>query len=518
MLVRSIAFLAALLANATFAAEPNKLAAKLDAILDGPDFKHSHWGVLVVDAKSGESLFERNAEKLFAPASVTKLFSVASALETFGPKFVFETPVYARGDVAKDGTLKGDLILVASGDPSFGGRDSKDGKLAFQNYDHTYANSGLAEAKLTDTDPLAAIKDLAKQVHAAGIRSVEGDVLIDERLFPRGRSSGSGPDVLSAICINDNVLDVTIEPGEKPGDPAKVSVRPETSTILLDVDVATKDKSSVPLTLLSQTAPGQFALRGRVPAGGKPIVAILPIEDPALFARTHFIEQLRKRGVKVAAPLVRPTSAALPEIKDYATMKPIAQYASSPISEVFNVTLKVSHNLYASMIPCLVAARGGKSTMEDGLKMQRKILKGLGVDTDQVSFGSSAGGSVADLVTPKATVQLLQGLKAKETWSEFQSWLPVYGVDGTLVDAADKDSPAKGKVFAKTGTNFWADAVNNRPLLKSKALAGVMATSSGRELLFAIFVNDVPIKADMTIAKIGKVLGKVCDVLHADSE
>ena len=52
--------------------------------------------------------------------------------------------------------------------------------------------------------------------------------------------------------------------------------------------------------------PNQFAVRGRVPAGGKPQVRIYPVEEPALFARTLFIEALRRDGVKATAAVLRP--------------------------------------------------------------------------------------------------------------------------------------------------------------------------------------------------------------------
>src|SRR5205814_10700421 len=104
------------------------LKQRLVEILDGPDYKSAHWGVLVVDSATGKPLFEQNADRLFAPASVTKLFSCAAALCEFGPSHHFETPVYRRGTLDKE-TLRGDLILVASGDLAMGGRTDKQGLL-----------------------------------------------------------------------------------------------------------------------------------------------------------------------------------------------------------------------------------------------------------------------------------------------------------------------------------------------------------------------------------------------------
>src|SRR5262245_12421420 len=83
------------------AAPPEGLAKKIDAIIDGPDYKHATWGAFVVDAKTGETVYSRNPDSMLAPASVTKLFSCAAALVTFGPDHTCETAVYRRGLVFK---------------------------------------------------------------------------------------------------------------------------------------------------------------------------------------------------------------------------------------------------------------------------------------------------------------------------------------------------------------------------------------------------------------------------------
>ena len=154
----------------------------IERVTQQPHFKHAHWGALFVDLNSGDVIFERNGDNLFVPASTTKLFSVACALDALGADHRFQTPVVRRGEVSDSGELKGDLILIASGDLSFGGRTTPEGKIAFTNGDHTYAN-GNPDAELTEPDPLAGLNHLANQVASAGIKKVRGDVLIDERLF-----------------------------------------------------------------------------------------------------------------------------------------------------------------------------------------------------------------------------------------------------------------------------------------------------------------------------------------------
>lgn len=492
------------------------LGLKLQSILHGPDYAQARWGVLVVEAKSGRVVFEREADRLFTPASVTKLYSCAAALAAFGPDYRFETPVYRRGTVA-DGRLAGDLVLVASGDPTLGGRTDGAGKLAFKDHDHIYANFlAGSEAEVTATDPLAGLTSLARQVREAGIRQVTGEVLVDDRLFARARGTGSGPDVLSPVAVNDNVVDVLVRPAGAAGQPAAVALRPATALVQMDAQVATVAAGQPVRVEVLAVGPGRFAVRGQVPAGGPPVVRIYPVEDPAWFARGLFIEVLRREGVGVeASPLTQP-AAELPPRDGYDKAARVAVLQSPPFAELMKVTLKVSHNLYASMLPLLLASRHGERTLGDGLKRQREALAGLGVPVGTICFGGGAGGSPADMVTPRATVGLLRALAGRPDYGPFRDALPVLGVDGTLVDVLEGASPARGKVFAKTGTLVFPDGLNGRTLLRSKALAGVMTTARGTPLVFAIFVNDVPLPPGVDSKREGKVLGKLCELLYQE--
>lgn len=102
--------------------------------------------------------------------------------------------------------------------------------------------------------------------------------------------------------------------------------------------------------------------------------------------------------------------------------------------------------------------------------------------------------------------------------------LPVLGRDGTLAKSVSKDSPARGHAHAKTGTYFVENKLTGTVVLTSKALAGYLETAAGRSLIFAAFVNDVPLDAPQpnrsisaATAAAGRVLGKLCEALYADS-
>jgi serine-type D-Ala-D-Ala carboxypeptidase/endopeptidase (penicillin-binding protein 4) len=507
----------------TPAAHADPLSRRVDAVLATPGFQHGHWGVLVIDARSGQTVYERNADELFAPASVTKLFSTAAALIELGPDYRFETPVRRRGAVDSQGALQGDLILVAQGDLCMGGRTGENGSLLFKDDDHTYAGGNLL-GQIVSTDPLAGLDQLARAVRAAGIREVSGDVVIDDRLFEAAQATGSGPRQITPVVINDNVLDVLIEPAEKAGESARVWFQPATGFVTMDAQVATVEAGVRPEVSVVSTGPRRFMVRGRLPVGHRRVVKIYEVEEPASFCRALFIEALRRAGVRVAAsPLETNVAASLPAGSAVAGLPRVATYTSPPFRENVRVILKVSHNLHASTLPLLLAARAGERTLVAGLRRQGEILKSLGVPPGMVSFGGGAGGDRADLASPRAAVGLLRALSARPEFAAFEAALPILGRDGTLARAVAPDSPAAGHARAKTGTYFVENGLDGRIVLTSKALAGYLETATGRSLILAAFVNNVPLEAptpdrsisDATSAA-GRVMGKLCEALYGD--
>lgn len=489
------------------------LASQLNAVLARPEYRNARWGLLVIDATTGQTVFALNADQLFAPASVTKLFSCGAAMVGFGPDHRFETPVYTRGKRYGD-KFAGDLILVASGDLTMGGRTDKKGKMSFADSDHIYASVTGLTTGLADADPLAGLDELARQVKKAGISRIDGDVLIDDRLFDRAKGSGSGPDIVTPILINDNIVDVVVTPGAKAGDVATHELRPKTDFVRVDLQVETVAKGKGTSIRVERVGPQRYSVRGRITVGEKPQVRICVVDDPVGFARALFIDALRRQGVEVAASGLRAPTAELPERDSYAKLTRVALLRSLPLSEALTVTLKVSHNPYASTLPLLLAAKNGERTLSAGMRRQGKILADLGVDVDTISLESGAGGGNGDRVTPRAVVQLLQGLRKRPDWPTFEAMLPVLGVDGTLLTAVDRESQAKGKVKGKTGTYTDANLLQGKSHLRAKSLAGIMTTAKGKTLLYAIIVNDVPLAKGVTATREGRVIGRLCEILY----
>lgn len=500
----------------------DELARRLDEVLRSNGYENGHWGALVIDRDSGGPLFERNADQLFRPASVTKLFSTAAALIELGPEFRFQTPVYRRGEIDAEGTLHGDLILVASGDPSLGGRTGPDGALQFTDIDHSYAGGSL-NAALVPSAPLAGLESLARDIQTAKIKAITGDVIIDDRLFPPAPATGSGPSRVVPILVNDNLIDVLVTPGGKAGDAATLRLIPETSFASVDNQVVTGAAGGKPVVAVEPQGPRRFRVLGSLPVGHAPVVKVYEVEEPASLARAALIEAIRRRGVRVVASPLGPNPVqSLPNADTIAKLPKVAEYTSPPFREYAKVILKVSQNLHASLLPILLAVRQGTTSLEDGLRRQGEILKALGLDIHTISFGGGAGGSNSDLATPRATVTLLRAMAARPEFPAYKAALPVLGRDGTLAKAIEPDSPARGHVQAKTGTYWVENGLDGRAVLTSKALAGYIETASGRNLVFAFFVNNVPLdveSADVSeaTAAAGRLLGRLCEVLYDDA-
>ncbi len=490
-----------------------QLPRKIQSIIDAPRYVHSQWGILVADLETGKTIYALNADKLFAPASTTKLFTMAAGLDTFGADYQFETPIYRNAPVNSAGELKGDLILVASGDLTLGGRTDVNGHIAFTEMDHTDAGmDGPLSAVLTEQDPLAGINNLASQVAASGIKRVCGDVIIDDRLF--GASTAGPGFIRTPITVNDNLIDFVITPSE-PGMDATVKWRPRTSAYRVDTQVKTIASTEMPRILITSNNSNRILVRGQMPAKQKPSIRVWQVEDPASFARTLLIEALRRANVKVdISPYGKNPSYRLPEKNAYKKMQRVALLRSPPYSETVKLILKVSHNLGADITPLLVAAKNGKYTFEEGMAIEGVFLKRAGVDIKSISLADGQGGERGDLITPRAAVQLLKYMTTRPCFKAYHDALPVLGVDGSLAHSVPPDSPARGKVCAKTGTIVEGDLLNDRPILLVKGLAGYITTSGGRKLAFAIYVNNVPIKELDDMLKVGNDLGKISEAVY----
>jgi PBP4 family serine-type D-alanyl-D-alanine carboxypeptidase len=469
------------------------------AIMEKPRYDGATWALRVVDVKSGKVMYNLNSRELLLTGSVRKLYSIGVTLNKLGADYRFKTPVFRNGEVDASGNLKGDLILVAKGDLTMGGRDNGDDTIAITNFDHNDAN-GLGSAILTKPNPLAGLDKLAAQIAASGIKRVSGDVIIDDRLFEPFRVPNQEL-LITPIIINDNRIDVTILPTQ-PGEQARVEWRPHTATFKVIghvITVAAGDKTDVKL---KQTGLHTGVVSGQIAAdytsslpGVKTLVQTFRIDDPAYdpaamqepaaFARTTFIEALERAGITVRARLVGPNpSRKLPPPDSYWADGKVAELISAPYAQYSKLILKISHNLGANLSLMLFGLDHGVNTMPMALNEERAtLIDRYGLDGYGFYFPTNGSGSPDSRASAATTVDLLISMKRRKTFPLYFDSLPILGVDGSLAEIGT-DSPARGKVFAKTGTFLDEDKI------KAQTLAGYIDACSGRRLAYALFVND----------------------------
>src|SRR5437870_13233645 len=479
-----------LLISQLYAAGVKPLPKRLTALLPDPDLSHGFWGIEVVSLPSGHILYAQNADKLFTPASNTKLFTTAAALALVGPDYKFHTTVETAGTLDKYGRLSGDLVLMGRGDPNLSGR-ALPYDLRTERNDH----------------PIQVLENLADALVQKGVKYVDGDIVADDSYFAFERYGegwsqddlvwGDGAPV-SALTINDNVVFVNILPADRPGERAFVSVTPFADYYRIDNRIITTPGGTGRKIFINRE-PGstQLTLWGNVPLDDAGASEDLAIEDPAEFAATLFRGLLQTRGISVygrqrtrhtelaslstftvtASAPARGGDEPMRSLQNQALV--LASYQSKPLVEDVRVINKVSQNLHAEILLRLLGReKGTAGTVEGGLEVLRGFLNQAGVPNDQYVFYDGSGLSRQNLVTPHAVVQLLRYAALQPWGASFRDTLPVSGIDGSLSDRF-KSLDLQGRIYAKTGA-----------LGGVKSLSEYVTTKHGEQFAFSILTNN----------------------------
>ena len=489
------------------------LPERIQSIMNRPEFAHASFGIEFCSLSTGKVIYQLNPNQLMVPGSTTKLLTEGTVLYLLGGDYRFHTRVYATGPVKKNGTLEGDLILVAGGDPNLSGRIQADGTLAYEQSDHSYGgvdSKGLG-------DPLLVIRELAAQVAQKGIRAVKGRVLVDTTLFPEGSRELGTNVVISPIVVNDNVIDVIASPGDKEGAPVNLQISPQTSYISF-INQATTGKADTKADLnytAEKTNPDgtrTVTVTGSLPLGKPYGMAAYPVPEPSKFAATVLTEALRAKGLSIQLALTSPAPDFKATAANYEPENLLAEHLSPPLKEDVKITLKLSQNLHASMGPFLLGALVAhkKDEIEQaGFDAEHDFLKKAGVDLTAAAQSDGAGGNA--LFTADFMVRYLEFMSKQKQFDDFYNDLPILGRDGTL-SKIQVNSPAAGRVHAKTGTYAVYDALNKDLMVTGKGLAGYVDTVNGERLAFAAYANNVPVKLDEhdAIQKVvGEALGEI---------
>lgn len=432
----------------------------LDAILDDPVLARGTWGVVVRSAKTGETLYERNPQKLLLPASNMKVVTLAAAAERLGWDYTYETRLYAGGTI-QNGTLEGDLVVAGSGDPSVGGRD---------------------------------LDAWADQLKQTGIRTIAGAVVGDDRAFETetlgfGWSWDDLPDDyaagVGALQFNESAVRVTIAPGPAAGSMAAVEASPP-GGLTIDSEIVTGAAESTP-SIAALRLPGRntLTLRGSIPAGARPVTRDVSVDNPSRF----FVQSLRRaliaHGIDVRGAAVEVGDIDEIQRPPAPTGRPLVTHRSAPLSALAVRLMKVSQNQYAeTFLKTLGAAPGRPASASGGRAAVLSIVGRWGVESGELIQRDGSGLSRYDFVSARALAAILLHIHRDERLREpFVASLPVPG-DGTLSNRL-KGTAAEGKLAAKTGS-----------MTGVRTLSGYVTTDDDT-LAFAILANNFETGADV---------------------
>jgi D-alanyl-D-alanine carboxypeptidase/D-alanyl-D-alanine-endopeptidase (penicillin-binding protein 4) len=266
----------------------------------------------------------------------------------------------------------------------------------------------------------------------------------------------------------------------------------------------------------------RVTISGSFPIDSRPILYAYPVPSARRFAEIAFTQALNDTGLVIPSPSRGPNLVILNSSKDVASSYTpdniIATHLSPPLSEDVKITLKVSDNLHAAMMPYLwgaLLAHDKTDPQAAGFKLERAFLARAGFDP--LEFAQNDGEGAFAFFRPSHIVKILAYVARQSYFNDLYRGLPVLGVDGTLFNIQN-GAPGAGKVHAKTGTNGGTDMLNSsRLFLTGKGLAGYMTTRSGHRLAFCLYLNNYagPPSEDVTHTA-GQILGEIANDGYVD--
>ena len=471
-MTRGAAVLAVLCLAPSLLTAQKDLKHRIDRRLDAAPFNRQLWGVAVVD-ESGRVLYGRNENRLFVPASNTKLVVSAAAAALLPPDWRVKTSLY--GGPVVGGVLQSDLVLYGRGDPTMDRR--------------CYAtDSTLAGA--CETDPFTRLRQLADALRARGVRAIKGDIVGDGSYFeptlvhPNWEAFDlnwwyAAP--VSGLGFQDNSVDFDWAPGTAPGAPAVITMNPDLGDISLEnrtVTVPPGGESDIGDRFFRQPGTLEVWAEGTVALDNPRRTDSFAMPDPSLFAARALRQVLGEAGIAVLGTTRSTTDSAL-----YATVRattPLAEVASRPLRDWIFAILNTSQNWFAEMLLKQLGRQFGKGgSWPEGLDLERRFLiDSVKIDSTQFSLSDGSGLSSSNLVSPLAFTQLLRYIRRHPHYATFAAGLPQSGQVGSLRDRF-VGTPLAGRVRAKTGS-----------ISRVHTLSGYIELEKGKTLTFSVEANN----------------------------
>jgi D-alanyl-D-alanine carboxypeptidase/D-alanyl-D-alanine-endopeptidase (penicillin-binding protein 4) len=302
---------------------------------------------------------------------------------------------------------------------------------------------------------------------------------------------------ISALSVNKNCIEVSIRPGVRVGDPAIITLNPQTSFVQLSNSTETvSDQVRQPLKLRRPSSwPNTIIVEGDVSFFDAPKTVTLSLRRPELYAGQLLKEAFLRHSIVVGGSLNAGTAPA--------KALPIVIH-ESPLDSVLVHELKKSDNLSAENILKSLSAQKGflPASSKKGISIVNQYMSSLGIDTTQYRMVDGSGVSRYNLLSSDIIVQLLTEMhKNRKLFLRFYEALPVAGRNGTL-QYRMTGTNCQGNLRAKTGT-----------LNGTSCLAGYVFTKDGEYLVFSIMMENYLQSPEIyrnIQDKIGEIMSNYC--------
>ena len=418
--------------------------------LFSPDIKSS---IIFYNLSKNKIIYEKNSDISLIPASLQKLITTATVLDTWGPTKTFSTNIYYQGQFnPTSGIINGDLIIAGGGDPY-----------------------------ITSEKMFAICHDLV----AMGIKKIEGNILIDNSLFDddifsSGRKSinysqRSYDAPITAFAVNFNTLSLSIYPGPTVGSSPLVKMYPlilNNVVIKNKVKTVSGDRSKLTLERTSLSHGNILEISGTIGVNSKLKKKYCSISDPVMIAQEYSKAFLKNAGIEIVE---RKSTKTYPQEEKHLLL----EYKGDPIFKLITSINQYSNNFMADTISKSlgtlkkdknISLKDGLSVIEDFLKTKVKMEKEFKIE-------DGSGLSTGNRLSSKQVLDLLIYMYGRDDiFQEYLLSLAIPQENGSL-----KKRSYLRKIRAKTGTLTSPVAVAN--------IAGYMWNTSGDIIAFAIINN-----------------------------
>jgi len=440
-----------------------RLRLSIDSAVNAPEFANAHWGILVVDATTRDTLYSRNADKLFMPASNMKIVTGATALAQLGPDYTYRTVFAARGPV-RGGVLRGDLVVFGRGDPTVSDHMRK--------------------------DAMSVMRDIADSLAAKGIKRIDGRLVSGGDAFP-GPVLGFGWDWddldygygagIDELLFNEGFTQVVVHSGERIGRPVTATIRPTAKTPPVHITAITVSKPAAGDTTKATAIVARYdSLTGGVLVEGAIAVGDSTVEEVAHRVPAQaYLDALREAlvGKSITVGGARSDTAA--------RVDTLFTLVSPPLRDILPALEKPSQNQIAEvLLKTLALEKTGVGSADSGRAVVERQLASWGAREGGYAIRDGSGLSRHDYLSPATILRVLDTIRTDTAFKVFYDALPIAGVDGTIENRM-KGTPAEGNVHAKTG---FVD--------KARSLSGYATSVDGHLIIFSALANNwtVPVR------------------------